>query len=60
MTQGYINKDKPGTPAVAAAAPVVVNNRRPTGRPARPAPASLPTTAPTTPVTPKRRGGGRR
>ena len=60
MTQGYINKDKPAVAEVAAAAPVVVNNRRPVGRPARPAPASLPTTAPSTPVTPKRRGGGRR
>ena len=55
MTQGYINKDKPGTPAVAA--PVVVNNRRPVGRPAA---TSQPTPAPGTPATPRRRGGGRR
>jgi hypothetical protein len=66
MTQGYVNKDKPGTPAVeevVAAAPVVVNTRRP-GRPARPAspgtPQPVPAGSASTAATPKRRGGGRR
>ena len=62
MTQGYVNKDKPGTPAVAevvAAAPVV-NTRRP-GRPARPAPASpqpVPAGSASTAATPKKKKGG--
>ena len=51
MTQGYINKDKPGTPAVVVA-PVVVNNRRPVGRPR----VTSPLPGPGTPATPKRRG----
>ena len=57
MTQGYINKDKPGTPAVAA--PVVVNNRRPVGRPAA---TSQPTPAPggsSSTTTPKKKRQGR-
>jgi hypothetical protein len=62
MTQGYVNKDKPGTPAVAevvAAAPVV-NTRRP-GRPARPAPTSpqpVPAGSASTAATPKKKKGG--
>jgi hypothetical protein len=41
MTQAYINKDKPGTPEVVTA-PVVVNNRRPVGRPPATSPQPLP------------------
>ena len=57
MTQGYINKDKPGTPVVAA--PVAVNNRRPVGRPAA---TSQPTPAPggsSSTTTPKKKRQGR-
>ena len=62
MTQGYVNKDKPGTPAVAevVAATPVVNTRRP-GRPARPAPASpqpVPAGSASTAATPKKKKGG--
>jgi hypothetical protein len=44
MTQAYINKDKPATPAVAAAAVAPVNNtrqRRPVGRPSAGSPQPL-------------------
>jgi hypothetical protein len=65
MTQGYINKDKPGTPAVptvTATAPVVVNKRRPVGRPAAasPQPLPLPAGSASTAPTPKKKTGGRR
>jgi hypothetical protein len=69
MTQAYINKYKPGTPAVAeVAAAAPVNNtrpRRPVGRPTRPAsppPASPPAASASTAATPKKKkwGGGRR
>ena len=62
MTQGYVNKDKPGTPAVAevvAAAPVV-NTRRP-ARPGRPVPTSpqpVPAGSASTAATPKKKKGG--
>jgi hypothetical protein len=65
MTQGYINKDKPATPAVAeVAAAAPVNNtrpRRPVGRPTRPAsppPASPPAASASTAATPKKKKGG--
>ncbi len=62
MTQGYVNKDKPGTPSVAevAAGSPVVNTRRP-GRPVRPTPASpqpLPAGSASTAPTPKKKKGG--
>jgi hypothetical protein len=63
MTQGYINKDKPGTPTVGVVtttAPVAVNTRRP-GRPARPTPASPqpgPAGSASTAATPKKKKGG--
>ena len=63
MTQGYINKDKPGTPAVAtvtATAPVVENRRRPVGRPAASSPPPPPAGSASTPPTPKKKTGGRR
>ena len=65
MTQGYINKDKPATPAVVAAVPVVennrvVNNRRP-GRPTRTRSPTIPLPAPgvssSTTTTKKKRQG---
>ena len=65
MTQGYINKDKPGTPAVVAAPVVennrVVNNRRP-GRPARTRSPTIPLPAPggsSSTTTPKKKRQGR-
>ena len=64
MTQAYINKDKPGTPAVAeVAAAAPVNNtrpRRPVGRPAAgsPQPLSLPTGSASTAPTPKKKKKG--
>jgi hypothetical protein len=65
MTQGYINKDKPGTPVVptvTATAPVVQNRRRPVGRPAvaSPQPLPLPAGSASTAPTPKKKTGGRR
>jgi hypothetical protein len=64
MTQGYINKDKPGTPSVTevveAAAAVVNTTRRP-GRPTRPTPASpqqVPAGSASTTTTPKKKKGG--
>jgi hypothetical protein len=71
MTQAYINKDKPATPAVAAAAVAPVNNtrpRRPVGRPigraavGSPRPLSPPAASASTAATPKKKkwGGGRR
>jgi hypothetical protein len=70
MTQGYVNKDKPGTPTVeevVATAPVVNTRRpgRPAGRPTgRPAPASpgtpqpVPAGSASTAATPKKKKGG--
>jgi hypothetical protein len=66
MTQGYINKDKPGTPAVVAVVPVVennrvVNNRRP-ARPARTRSPTIPLPAPggsSSTTTPKKKRQGR-
>ena len=62
MTQAYINKDKPATPAIAVATPsAVVNTTRPVGRPATrsipPPPGPIPGLGTPATTTPKKKGG---